>query len=47
MVPLMSTARARDELGWAPKVASTVALGEIVRGMAEHANVEASPQLRG
>jgi UDP-glucose 4-epimerase len=47
MVPVMSTARARDELGWSPKVASTVALGEIVRGMAEHANVEASPQLRG
>jgi UDP-glucose 4-epimerase len=47
MVPLMSTARARDELGWAPRVPSTVALGEIVRGIAEHANVAASPQLRG
>jgi UDP-glucose 4-epimerase len=47
MVPLMSTARARDELGWDPRVPSTVALGEIVRGAAEHANVEASPQLRG
>ena len=47
MVPLMSTARARDELGWVPSVAAPVALGEIVRGIAEGANVEASPQLRG
>jgi UDP-glucose 4-epimerase len=47
MVPVMSTARARDELGWVPHVASSVALGEIVRGIAEGANVEASPQLRG
>jgi nucleoside-diphosphate-sugar epimerase len=47
MAPVMSTARARDELGWAPRVASTAALGEIVRGIADGANVEASPQLRG
>ncbi|MBG6239409.1 nucleoside-diphosphate-sugar epimerase [Mycetocola sp. CAN_C7] len=46
-VPVMSTSRARDELGWSPRIPSTVALDEIVRGVAEHANVEASPQLKG
>ncbi|MET4640106.1 NAD-dependent epimerase/dehydratase family protein [Mycetocola sp. 2940] len=47
MVPVLSTSRAHDELGWVPGIASTVALEEIVRGVGEHANVEASPQLRG
>ena len=46
-VPVMSTSRARDELGWKPRVPSSVALDEIVRGVAEHSNVRASPQLRG
>ena len=46
-VPIMSTARARDELGWTPRIPATVALDEIVRGVADKANVEASPQLRG
>ncbi|MCP2032184.1 nucleoside-diphosphate-sugar epimerase [Okibacterium sp. HSC-33S16] len=46
-VPIMSTERARRELGWEPTVSSTDALGEILRGAAEGARVEASPQLRG
>lgn len=46
-VPVMSTSRARDELGWTPRVSASAALDEIVRGVSERANVEASPQLRG
>lgn len=46
-VPVMSTARARDELGWTPRVPATVALEDLLRGVAEHANVGASPQLKG
>lgn len=47
MIPVMSTSRAREELGWVPATPSTVALDEIIRGAGDHANVEASPQLRG
>ncbi|MET1052462.1 MAG: NAD-dependent epimerase/dehydratase family protein [Mycetocola sp.] len=46
-VPVMSTSRARDELGWVPRVRSTDAIDEMVRGVADSANVEASPQLKG
>ncbi len=47
LVPIMSTERARRELGWEPSVSSTDALAEILTGVAEHARVDASPQLRG
>ncbi|GGE99449.1 NAD-dependent epimerase/dehydratase family protein [Mycetocola zhadangensis] len=47
LVPIMSTERARRELGWEPSVSSLDALEEILHGVAEHARVTASPQLRG
>jgi UDP-glucose 4-epimerase len=47
LVPVMSTERARRELGWVPTVSSTDALREIVHGVADHSRVKASPQLRG
>ena len=44
-VPLMSTARARAELGWEPAVDARDALAEVVDGMAD-ATAGASPVLR-
>lgn len=44
-VPLMSTARARDELGWAPRHRTTDALREVLDGFADGAHVPASPPL--
>jgi UDP-glucose 4-epimerase len=46
-VPIMSTARARTELGWIPKVTSTEALAEIVDGVAKRTRVKASGPLGG
>ncbi len=43
--PLMSTERARTELGWAPARTSTDALAEVVDGLAERSGVRASPPL--
>jgi UDP-glucose 4-epimerase len=45
-VPVMSTARAREVLGWRPTVDAATALGELLDGMAAHRSVEASPALR-
>ncbi|MGR0218445.1 NAD-dependent epimerase/dehydratase family protein [Agromyces sp. ZXT2-6] len=44
-VPVMSTRRARVELGWAPRHWSTDALREVLEGIAEGAHVTASPPL--
>jgi nucleoside-diphosphate-sugar epimerase len=44
-VPVMSTERARTELGWAPRHASTDALRDVLDGLAERAHVPASPPL--
>lgn len=43
--PLMSTARARTELGWRPRVSATEALQELVDGMGRGAGVVESPPL--
>ena len=45
-VPLMSTERARSELGWSPVVDAATALREAVEGVADHTEVAASPHLR-
>jgi UDP-glucose 4-epimerase len=42
-VPLMSTERARSELGWTPAHSATDALLELLRGMREGAGVETPP----
>ncbi|BDI23667.1 NAD-dependent epimerase/dehydratase family protein [Herbiconiux sp. L3-i23] len=46
-VPVMSTARARAELGWVPKVSAHDALAEVVHAVAEHRGLPASPPLHG
>lgn len=46
-VPLMSTERARDVLGWIPEIPATDALKEVVDGVGQHARLTASPPLRG
>jgi UDP-glucose 4-epimerase len=46
-IPLMSTERARAELGWAPRVSSTEALAEIVDGFRDRAAKPSSASLRG
>ena len=46
-VPVMSTARARSELGWAPAMSSTEALRAIVEAFAANRGVGASPSLHG
>jgi UDP-glucose 4-epimerase len=42
-VPVMSTRRAREELGWAPRHSSTDALGELLEGMREPAGLPTPP----
>lgn len=44
-VPLLDTARARRELGWAPRIPADEALREVLAGMADRA-ATASPALR-
>ncbi|WP_165063543.1 NAD-dependent epimerase/dehydratase family protein [Marisediminicola senii] len=44
--PLMSTERARTELGWIPAIRSTDAMAELIDGMADVASTPGSPQLR-
>ncbi|MCU1473128.1 NAD-dependent epimerase/dehydratase family protein [Amnibacterium sp.] len=44
-VPVMSTERARAELGWAPTVDAIDALREAIRGVADHEVEAASPHL--
>ncbi|MFG6446513.1 NAD-dependent epimerase/dehydratase family protein [Microbacterium sp. P07] len=46
-VPVMSTARARDELGWQPAVSSLDALAEVVDAVARRERNAGSPPLRG
>lgn len=46
-VPVMSTERARRELGWAPTVDAVDALAEAVRGVADRTVVPGSPHLGG
>jgi UDP-glucose 4-epimerase len=46
-VPVMSTARARAELGWAPIVSAEAALAEVVSSMADHRGLAASAPLHG
>ncbi len=46
-LPLMSTERARRELGWAPRVTATRALQEMIDGLASSARNAASPALAG
>lgn len=45
-VPLLSTQRLRDELGWSPKISATTALQEIVEAVAGQQGLTASPPLR-
>lgn len=42
-VPLMSTARARDELGWEPKISSTDALAEFFAGLRHPTQASTAP----
>lgn len=42
-VPLMSTARARAKLGWAPRHSSGAALLELIEGMRHRAGLETAP----
>jgi UDP-glucose 4-epimerase len=42
-VPLMSTSRAREELGWAPRHSSGTALLELIEGMRAGAGVQTPP----
>lgn len=42
-VPVMSTARARDELGWQPWVSSTDALGELFAGLRHETHASTPP----
>ena len=44
-VPVMSTERARAELGWVPQHSSTGALRELLDGFADGAKLPASPPL--
>lgn len=46
-VPIMSTERARSELGWMPMIPATEALAEIIDGMADRTRVSASGPLGG
>ncbi|PPH29604.1 NAD-dependent epimerase/dehydratase family protein [Rathayibacter sp. AY1F9] len=46
-VPVMSTERARAELGWAPTRTAEEALAELVVGLADRSTVPGSPPLRG
>lgn len=46
-VPVMSTERARTELGWAPTVDAVDALAEAVHGVADRRVVPGSPHLGG
>ena len=45
-VPVMSTARAREELGWTPRYNSLEAMQAVLDGLSEGDGVEASPTLR-
>lgn len=45
-VPLMSTERARKELGWTPRTSSTDALLELVAGMRDGADDDTAPLAR-
>jgi UDP-glucose 4-epimerase len=42
-VPLMSTGRARQELGWRPQVSATDAIRELMRGMRDAADAPTPP----
>lgn len=42
-VPLMSTVRAREQLGWEPRYSSTEALGELLDGIRDGAGMETPP----
>jgi UDP-glucose 4-epimerase len=42
-VPLMDCARAREELGWAPRTSALEAFGELVEGLRERAGLETPP----
>ncbi|MFG6404051.1 NAD-dependent epimerase/dehydratase family protein [Microbacterium sp. P04] len=44
-VPVMSTARARDELGWVPEISATAALAEVVDAIAHRTRGAGSPPL--
>lgn len=46
-IPVMSTERARTELGWLPKVGAEAALTELIDGVARRRTHPASPALKG
>jgi UDP-glucose 4-epimerase len=46
-VPLLDTARARMELGWAPRVGADAALRELLEGMSERAGIATPPLAPG
>ena len=44
-VPIMSTARAREVLGWSPSIGALDAIRDAVVGVADHSSEEGSPHL--
>jgi nucleoside-diphosphate-sugar epimerase len=46
-VPVMSTERARQVLGWSPAIPATDAIAEIVEAVANRSNLPASGPLQG
>lgn len=46
-VPVMSTDRARHELGWVPEVTADEALAEVISAVAGHRGLAGSPPLHG
>ncbi|MHC2186510.1 NAD-dependent epimerase/dehydratase family protein [Rathayibacter agropyri] len=46
-VPVMSTERARAELGWTPRFTAEEALAELVEGLGDRSTIAGSPPLRG
>jgi UDP-glucose 4-epimerase len=46
-VPVMSTERARRELGWSPAISATAALADVVDGMASGEGADGSAPLAG
>ena len=46
-VPIMSTEKAREELGWVPRKDGVDAVAEAVRGVSDRATITGSPHLGG
>jgi nucleoside-diphosphate-sugar epimerase len=46
-VPLMSSQRARTEMGWEPRFPGTEALAELIEGIRAHSDLDTPPLARG